>query len=152
MKKAILIISMVVLLISVLVGGFVFHIMNTPEYVLKNIVEDVNASGMDGLSPYLTGEAKKTLDTFSFVGESDLFNTIKGFINKNDYICILKSEIQEIEWGIDDILKSRKNAVVILSFNYEERLIGTIEISMIRKRGEWKINGIKFPKFTEVNW
>ena len=52
----------------------------------------------------------------------------------------------------DDVLKSKENATVILSFNYEDKLIGTIEISMIREEGEWKIDSIEFPEFTEINW
>ena len=52
---------------------------------------------------------------------------------------------------MDDILKSKENAAVILSFNYEDKLIGTIEISMIRDEEKWKIDSIEFPEFTEVN-
>lgn len=69
-----------------------------------------------------------------------------------DYVGVLKSEIQEIQWGVDDVLKNKENAAVILSFNYEDKLIGTIEISVIRDGGEWKIDSIEFPEFTEVNW
>lgn len=152
MKKTILIISSVVLLLAVVVGGFGLYIVNTPEYALKSIIEDVNDSGMEGLNPHLTGKAKETLDMVASVTESDLFSKIVGFINQNDYIGVLKSEIQEIQWGVDDVLKSKENAAVILSFNYEDKLIGTIEISMIKEEGQWKIDGIEFPKFTEVNW
>ena len=52
-----------------------------------------------------------------------------------DYVGVLKSEIQEIQWGVDDVLKNKENAAVILSFNYEDKLIGTIEISVIRDGG-----------------
>lgn len=152
MKKTILIFCSVVLLLAVVVGGLSLYIVNTPEYALKNIIEDVNDSGMEGLIPHLTGKAKDTLNTVSSVAESDLFNTIMGFINQNDYIGVLKSEIQEIHWGVDDVLKSRENAAVILSFNYKDKLIGTIEISMIREEGEWKIDSIEFPEFDEINW
>lgn len=152
MKKAILIISFVVLLLVMVVGGIGLYIVDTPEYSLKNIIEDVNISGMEGLDPHLTGKAKETLDTVSSVTENVLFNTIKGFINLNDYVGVLKTEIQEIQWEVDDVLKSKENATVILSFNYEDKLIGTIEILMIREEGEWKIASIEFPEFTEVNW
>ena len=75
-----------------------------------------------------------------------------GFIKQDDYVGVLKSEIQEIQWGVDDLLKSKESAAVILSFNYEDKLIGTIEISMIRDERKWKIDSIEFPEFTEVNW
>jgi hypothetical protein len=152
MKKAILIISSIVLILVVVIGGIGFHIVNTPEYALKSIIEDVNDSGMEGLSPHLTGKAKETLDAVSSVTGSDLFNTIMGFVSQNDYIGVLKSEIQEIQWEVDYVLKSKENAAVVLSFNYEDKLMGTIEISMIREEGKWKVDSIEFPEFTEINW
>lgn len=97
MKKAILVITSVVLLLAVVAGGFGLYIVNTPEYALKSIIEDVNDSDMEGLNPHLTGKAKETLDAVSSVTESGLFNTIIGIINQNDYIEVLKSEIQEIQ-------------------------------------------------------
>lgn len=152
MKKAIVIISSITLLLAVIAGGIGMYIVNTPEYALKTMIDDVNTSGMAGLEPHLTGNAKETLDTVSSITSSDLFNTLMGFINQNDYVSVLKSEIQEVQWEMDDVLKSNENAAVILSFNYEDKLIGTIEISMIKESGDWKIDGIEFPEFREINW
>lgn len=151
MKKVVIIISSVILLLAVIAGGLGMYIVNTPEYALKTMIDDVNTSGMEGLEPHLTGKAKETIDAVSYVTDSNIFNTIMRFIDQNDYVGVLKSEIQEIQWEVDDILKSKENAAVILSFNYEDKLIGTIEISMIRDEGKWKIDSIEFPEFTEVN-
>lgn len=152
MKNAIVIISSIVLLIAVIAGGIGMYIVNTPEYKLKTMINDVNTSGMEGLEPHLTGNAKEVLNTVSSITSGNLFNTIMGFINQNDYVSVLKSEIQEVQWEIKNVLKSNENAAVILSFNYEDKLIGTIEISMIREDGDWKIDGIEFPEFEEINW
>ena len=152
MKKVILIISSIVLLLAVVIGGLSLYIVNSPEYALKNIVEDVNTSGMEGLVPHLTEKAEKTLDRVSSVTENGLVNTIMGFIDQNDYVSVLQSDIQEIQWEVDEVLKSEDNAAVILSFNYADKVIGTVEISMIRDEGEWKIDGIKFPVFKVVIW
>lgn len=152
MKKAIIISASIVLLLAVIAGGIGIYIINTPEYALKAMIDDVDTSGMDGLEPHLTGNAKETLDTVSSLTENKLFNTIMGFVNQNDYVSVLKSEIQEIQWGVKDVLKSKENATVILSFNYENKLIGTIEISMTKEDAEWKIDGIEFPEFAEINW
>lgn len=152
MKKALFITISIVALIATMIIGMGVFVTNTPEYALKEMIDDVNASGMDGLYPHLTGEARTTIDAVSSVTESNIFNTIVGFIGQSEYVGVLKSEIQEIEWEVDDVLKSKENAAVVLSFNYEDKLIGTIEISMIRKEGEWKIDSIEFPEFTEVNW
>lgn len=152
MKKALFITISIVALIAATIIGMGVYVTNTPEYALKEMIDDVNASGMDGLYPHLTGEAKTTIDAVSSVTENNIFNTIVGFIGQSEYVGVLKSEIQEIEWEVDDVLKSKKNAAVVLSFNYEDKLIGTIEISMIREEGEWKVDSIEFPEFTEVNW
>ena len=152
MKKVVIIISSVILLLGVISSVLGMYIVNTPEYALKTIMDDVNTSGMEGLEPHLTGEAKETIDAVSYITDSNIFNTIMGFIKQDDYVGVLKSEIQEIQWGVDDLLKSKESAAVILSFNYEDKLIGTIEISMIRDERKWKIDSIEFPEFTEVNW
>lgn len=153
MKKAILITSSVVLLAAVIIGGFGLYIVSTPEYALKGIIEDVNNYGIDGLTPHLTGKAKETLEAVSSVTESDLFSTIINFFNQDDNnISVLKSEIQQIQWDVDDVLKSNNRADVILSFNYEDKLTGTIAISMIVEEGKWKINSINFPAFTDISW
>ncbi len=151
MKKAIIIILSIVLLLAVIAGGIGMYIVNTPEYALKTMIDDVNTSGMEGLESHLTGNAKEALDTVSSITSSNLFKTIMGLINQNDYVSVLKSEIQEVQWEVDDVLKSNENAAVVLSFNYEDKLIGSIEISMIREDGDWKIDTIKFPIFSEIN-
>lgn len=152
MKKALFITISIVALIAATIIGMGIYVTNTPEYALKEMIDDVNASGMDGLYPHLTGEARATVDAVSSVTENNIFNTIVGFIGQSEYAGVLKSEIQEIKWEVDDVLKSKENAAVVLFFNYEDKLIGTIEISMIREEGEWKVDSIEFPEFAEVNW
>lgn len=152
MKKALFITISIVALIATTIIGMGVYVTNTPEYALKEMIDDVNASGIDGLYPHLTGEARATIDAVSSVTENSIFNTIVGFIGQSEYAGVLKSEIQEIKWEVDDVLKSKENAAVVLSFNYEDKLIGRIEISMIREEGEWKVESIEFPEFTEVNW
>lgn len=152
MKKAFLVTISIVALIAVTIIGMGVYVSNTPEYALKEMIDDVNASGMDGLYPHLTGEARATIDTVSSVTGNSIFNTIVGFISQSEYVSVLKSEIQEIQWEVDDVLKSKDNASVILSFNYDDKLVGTIELSMVREDGEWKIDGLEFPEFDKINW
>ena len=152
MKKAFLVTISIVALIAVTIIGMGVYVTNTPEYALKEMIDDVNASGMDGLYPHLTGEARATIDAVSSVTGNSIFNTIVGFISQSEYVSVLKSEIQEIQWEVDDVLKSKDNASVILSFNYDDKLVGTIELSMVREDGEWKIDGLEFPKFDKINW
>ena len=98
MKKAFLITISIVALIAITIIGMGVYVTNTPEYALKEMIDDVNASGMDGLYPHLTGEARATIDAASSVTENSFFNTIVGFISQSEYVGVLKSEIQEIQW------------------------------------------------------
>ncbi len=152
MKKVFLITISIVALIAVTIIGMGVYVTNTPEYALKEMIDDVNASGMDGLYPHLTGEARATIDAVSSVTGNSIFNTIVGFISQSEYVSVLKSEIQKIQWEVDNVLKSKDNASVILSFNYDDKLVGTIELSMVREDGEWKIDGLEFPEFDKINW
>lgn len=152
MKKAFLVTISIAALIAVTIIGMGVYASNTPEYALKEMIDDVNASGMDGLYPHLTGEARATIDAVSSVTGNSIFNTIVGFISQSEYVSVLKYEIQEIQWEVDDVLKSKDNASVILSFNYDDKLVGTIELSMVREDGEWKIDGLEFPEFDKINW
>lgn len=152
MKKTLLITISFVVLIATTIISIGVYITNTPEYALKKMLDDVEASGMDGLYPHLTSEARATIDAVSSVVDNNIFNTVVSFISQNEYMRVLKSEIREIQWSVSDVLKSKGNASVILSFNYDDKLVGTIELSMIREDGEWKINGLEFPEFDKINW
>lgn len=152
MKRVLLIIGSIVAVVAVTITFVGSYVINTPEYALMEIIEDVNASGIDGLRPHLTEDAQKAVDTVSSVAGSKFVGSIMQLFNKDDYVSILKSEIQEIQWDVEDIMKSSDNAAVILSFNYDNRLAGTIEISMIRSEDGWKIDSLKLPEFDEINW
>ncbi len=128
------------------------YFIHSPEYALLETIEDVNDSGIDGLMPHLTADAREAVDAVSVLTEQKTFSSIMGMLDKTDYAGILKSKIQEIQWEVEDVLKGRKNAEVLLSFNYENKLIGTIGLSMVREEKEWKIDSLEFPKFEEINF
>ena len=152
MKKAhYIIISMLLILIGV--SAFLgIRIKNSPEFALMRIAQDVKESGIDGLDPHLTQDAKKVVDTISAVTENELITSVIGLLNKNDYIGIMKSELRNIQWDVEDVLKSSDRASVLLSFNYTDKLVGTINVSMVREAGAWKINNLEWPKFEKIDW
>lgn len=152
MKKALFITISIVALIAAAIIGMGVYVTNTPEYALKEMIADVNASGMEGLYPHLTDKAREKINAVSSVADNNIFNTIVGFISQSEYVGVLKSKIQEIQWSVSDVLKSKENASVILSFNYDDRLVGTIELSMVRENDEWKIDGLEFPEFDKIKW
>ncbi len=151
MKKVLyFVVPIIVIIISVGVC-FGISIVNSPEYALMQIAKDVEESGVAGLMPHLTEEAQETVSAITSITENKLVNSILNFLGKDDYTGILKSNLQDVEWSLDNVLEGDNRADVILGFNYNEKLIGTIEINMI-KEDAWKISGLELPKFTEINF
>ncbi|MBQ2001207.1 MAG: hypothetical protein II241_05445 [Clostridia bacterium] len=146
----------VLILIAVLligVGAFVgVSIIKSPEYALMQIKNDVQESGIDGLMPHLTDDAQKTVSTITSVTENQIVGALFSLFAKDDYVGALKSNLSEIDWRLDDVLKSKNKADAVLGFNYKDKLTGTIEISMVYEDGEWKISGIEIPDFEKVDF
>lgn len=151
MKKVLyFVVPIIVIIVSVGIY-FGISIINSPEYALMKIANDVEDSGVDGLMSHLTEEAQGTVSAITSITENKLVNSILNFLGKDDYTDILKSNLQDVEWSLDNVLEGNNRADVVLGFNYNEKLIGTIEINMIKDNGDWKISGLELPKFTEIN-
>ena len=151
MKKVLyFVVPIIVIIISVGVY-FGVSVINSPEYALMQIAKDVEESGVDGLMPHLTEEAQETVSSITSITENKLVNSILNFLGKDDYTNILKSNLQDVEWNLDNVLEGNNRADVVLGFNYNEKLTGTIEINMIKDNGDWKISGLELPRFTEIN-
>lgn len=144
-KKVLAIILTVCMVIALAAVGAGLYVKNTPQYALKEMIEDVQASGLEGLYPHLTSGARETVDGIFSVTESGLLGKVVGALSGSEYISALKSEIKEIQWDVKDVLKSKDRAAVILSFHYLEEFKGTIQLSMVKEDHEWKIEGINLP-------
>lgn len=152
MKKArYIIIPILVIVLSI---GIYFGIskLNSPEYALMQVANDIEESGVDGLMPHLTDDAQDMVSAITSITENKTVNSILSFLGKDDYTSVLKSNLKDVEWSLDDVLEGDENADIVLGFNYNEKLIGTIEINMIKEDGDWKISGLELPKFTEINF
>ena len=152
MKKALYIVIPIIVIVLSIGIYFGASVLDSPEYALMQIGKDVEESGVDGLTPHLTGEAQETVSAITSITENKLVNSILTFLGKDDYTSILKSNLQDVEWSLVNILKGDNKADVVLGFNYNEKLIGEIEFNMIKDDGEWKISGLEQPKFTEINF
>lgn len=149
MKKA----RFVIVPISILlIGVFVFFgisILNSPEYALMQIADDIEENGIEGIMTHLTDDAKKTVSTIISVTDSKFINSIFQLTQNEDFTDVLISNLKEIEWSLCEVLKSKEKADVVLEFNYNDKLSGTIEIKMFRENGDWKISGIGLPKLNK---
>lgn len=129
----------------------------SPEYVLKNAIEDMRISGLDGLKPYLTANALKSIDTVLKVSSGvDLFtgglSIIMGQSGSGNAsgasVRFLLDKLSELDWVIMDILKGSDSAKGVLGFSYGDKVDGTVEVTLIREDKEWRIDALNMPKFT----
>lgn len=152
MKKVLYTVIPILVIVLSVVIYFGISVINSPEYALMQIANDIEESGVDGLMPHLTEEAQETVSAIASITENKMVNFILTFLGKDDYTSILKSNLKDIEWSLDDVLEGDQRADVVLGFNYNDKLIGTIEINMAKEYGDWKISGIELPEFEEINF
>ena len=60
---------------------------------------------------------------------------------------VLLDKLSECEWTIKDVMKGSETSKAVIGFNYEDMLVGTMEMTMIKEDKIWKIDGIAMPKF-----
>lgn len=147
MKKAIIFIISMLLIICVTIVGLFMYKTSTPEYALAKTIADIKESGISGLEEYLTDNARENVEKVVEWSENSLVSGILSIVSQSDGISLLKSKISEIDWSVEDILKGNQKAEVIIGFNYNEQITGTINIVMIRENHQWKIDSIGMPYF-----
>ena len=146
MKKVLLTVLIVLLVLALLAGLAAVWFYYSPYHAMILIQKDVMAEGVDGLMPYLTGDAEKLFNKVTSISENPLMVKLLNLVLHGDYLDILKAELQDVAWEVEDILLSSKHAQVMLSFDYLEEITGTINITMVRTDDGWKIDGFNSPK------
>ena len=119
----------------------------SPEYALNNAFDDLRASGLDGLKKHLTANALKTVEGFESMSgrpEVALFTTS---LLGGSAVNVLLGKLSECEWSIKDVMKGSETSKAIVGFNYEDKMVGTIELTMIKEDKIWKIDSLAMPKF-----
>lgn len=151
MKKTIIFTLSVITIIGLALGSFFIYITSTPEYALAKTIEDINSSGMNGLKPHLTENAAEKIASIEEWTVKTGMPDILISITKNKASSFVKSKITEMKWTVEDTLKGKNRTDVVIGFNYNEKIIGTIEITMIKDGLEWKIDRLSFPCFDKFS-
>lgn len=145
MSKTFKILLGVILSISVIGVGAWLYITSTPEYALHKTHEDIEERGLEALKDHVTDTLKKEIEVVEGISGNAFVKMIVGAAVSDDVAEAVVSEFKQIEWTRDDVIRSQKQAQVILRFQYKDKLSGTIPIKMIKENREWKISGIGFP-------
>lgn len=143
--------------LAMVVTAFGIFFVGTPEYALWRMASDVKEDGLNGLRPYLTENAEKTLDSITAISQNKVVKILAGLLmlygklSDTDYAGILKSEIKSVKWSLKDVEKDKTQASVTLGFDYEQKLVGTVSLTMAKIQGDWKIDSISIPRFQKID-
>lgn len=115
------------------------------------IAKDVKTTGIEGLRPHLTVDALKTLDTVTSLADNKLVGALVGLFVKEEQLGDLMTQLEQVQWKLEDIVKNGDTAEVVLRFNYDDRFVGTVTFTMVKGEEGWQIDSLELPKFEEVN-
>lgn len=122
----------------------------SPEHALNNTFDDMRASGVDGLKKHLTANALKKVENFEKVsgnlGVAFITTTLMG----DSAVSALLDKLAECEWTIKDVMKGSDSSKAIVGFNYQDKMVGTVELTMIKEENVWKIDSLAMPKFEKA--
>ena len=62
-------------------------------------------------------------------------------------INVLLDKLSECDWTIKDVMKGSETSKAIVGFDYQDKMVGTIEMKMIKEDKIWKIDNLEMPKF-----
>ncbi len=122
----------------------------SPEYALSNAFDDMKEFGLDGLKKHLTSNALRTVESIeSISGRPEVAMLTTAFMGGNA-VGILLDKLSECDWTIEDVMKGTENARAVVGFNHEDKIVGTIELTMIKEDKVWKIDSLAKPKFDKL--
>ena len=129
----------------------------SPEYVLGKAFLDIKKSGIDGLKPYLTAEAKKKVEVVQ--GGMSLINTVGKLVGSSDdskedsnkAVNFLIEKMSEFDFSYKNMIKDSDTAKAVIEFEYPEVMEGTVDIHMIKQDKEWKIDNLSMPHFDKFS-
>ena len=122
----------------------------SPEYALNNAFDDMKASGLDGLKKQLTANALKTVEGIESISSNPEIALLTTAIMGDNALSILLGKLSECEWTIKDVMKGSETSKAIVGFDYEDKMVGTIEMTMIKEDKIWKIDSLAMPKFDKL--
>lgn len=147
MKKSVVVLVVILLLVAVAAGVFFVKFTHSPEYALKKTLSDFKENGYSGLRPHLSADVADGLDTIVSLGENKLIGGILSAVAGSDYAQELLNEASKIDWKLGEVLRGNEKASVTVSFSYEDRFSGSVDLEMTKEDGKWKISGMELPHF-----
>lgn len=145
MIKKVIIAVISILLIAVLAaGGYIFYKTTTPEYALYQTMQDIRESGMDGLKAHLTSNAREKADRVTEWSDNAIVSGLLSLITQQEDISgLLQSGLSDMTWTLQGVTKEGQQAAVAVDFDYQGKMTGSLNITMLREERQWKIDGVE---------
>ena len=119
----------------------------SPEYALNNAFADMGAYGLDGLKKHLTSNALKTVNGVESVANRPEVSLITSTLLGGNAVSVLLDKLSECDWSIGEVMKGSETSKAIICFDYQDKMTGSVEVSMIKEGDIWKIDSLAMPKF-----
>jgi hypothetical protein len=122
-----------------------------PEYALNNAINDVKKSGLEGLKKHLTEKAVKRIQSIESITNMPEISMFTSVLVGGDAVAVLLDKLSECDWTVIEVMKGSESSKAIVGFNYEDKMTGTIELTMIKEEKVWKIDHLAMPKFDKFS-
>lgn len=134
------------LLVAVIVlGGVAAFVLNTPDFMLLCMVQDVRQEGLMAAAPYLTGNLQSLFQTAVGLSRQPWMMELLGGDSAQVLVSMLNAE-GAIAWKMEDMRRGSTTASCLISAETSD-FAAQIGLEMIREEGKWLISGFTLPAF-----
>ena len=105
----------------------------SPEYALDNAFDDMRKSGLEGLKKHLTSKALKTVENLENLSMNPEISMFTNVFMGGNAVSVFLDKLSECEWTIKDVMKGSNTSKAIVGFNYQDEMVGTIQLTMIKE-------------------
>lgn len=116
--------------------------MNSPEYALFKMCKEINNVGFKAVETSMTQEAYSKLEPIQKITSNDYVNSILAFFSQENYEEVLIEKAKEVEWSVEEVTKNYKKATATIGFNYKDKIVGSVDLELLKIDNEWKINDL----------
>lgn len=65
-------------------------------------------------------------------------------------VSVFLDKLSECKWTTKEVMKGSQTSKAIVGFNYDDKMVGTIEMKLIKEEKVWKIDDLGLPKFDKL--
>ncbi|MBQ8110564.1 MAG: hypothetical protein IJ124_10430 [Clostridia bacterium] len=143
MKKW-MIVVVAVLVVGAIGALVIGNLLNSPEYALKKMVDDINANGFFAIRPYLSDSLQGALDKLKTASTGlSLLGKVTGATG-SEALGFLQDTVGSLDWSLGPVTRGGSDANVTLNVS-GEAFTGEITLVMTKSGGNWVISNLSVP-------